>query len=168
MTNSDHERARELVLLREVEGISDGEALWLASHLDGCSECSALTEALELTSRALRAEPVMASVALVSATQARVRQRAAELRDQQARNFLIGISFCLGLLWSAGSALVGFRLSGWLADKIHVAAWIIAAGFVVFWLAPAVAIAIGLLAHHPLSDSARTDWLPARFKENLL
>ena len=88
----------------------------------------------------------------------RVRQRAAELRDQQARNFLIGISFCLGLLWSAGSAFVGFRLSGWLADKIHVASWIIAAGFVVFWLAPAVAIAVGLLAYHPLSRSTHSDW----------
>jgi hypothetical protein len=60
------------------------------------------------------------------------------------------------------------RLSGWLADKIHVAPWIIAAGFIVFWLAPAVLIAIGLLAHHPLSSSARTDWPAAFFKEDSL
>jgi hypothetical protein len=168
MMNSDHERARELVLLRDVEGISSSDAVWLASHLERCAECSGFEEELALAERALRAEPVMASSSLVSATQARVRQRAAELRDQQARNFLIGISFCLGLLWSAGSAFVGLKLSGWLGDKIHVAPWIIASGFVVFWLAPAVAIAVGLLVQHPLSDSARTDWLAARFKENLL
>lgn len=168
MTNSYHERARELVLLREVEGVSDGEAAWLASHLEGCAECSGFAKELALAERALRSIPVTASVSLVSATQMRVRQRAAELRDQQARNFLIGISFCLGLLWSAGSAFVGFRLSGWLADKIHVASWIIAAGFVVFWLAPAVAIAVGLLAYHPLSRSTHSDWWAARVKEDLL
>jgi len=168
MNGSDHERARELVLLREVEGIGDSDATWLASHLEGCAECSGLAEELELAERTLRGLPVTASVSLVTATQARVRQRAAELRDQQARNLLIGISFCLGLVWSAGSALAGLRLSGWLADKFHVAPWIIATGLVTFWLAPAVAIAIGLLAHHPLPDAARADWLAARFKENLL
>ena len=168
MNGSDHERARELVLLSDVEGISAGEDAWLASHLERCAECAGFAEELELTTRALRGVPVMANASLVSATQARVRQRAAELRDQQARNFLIGISFCLGLLWSAASAFIGLRLSGWLADKIHVAPWIIATGFVTFWLAPAAAIAIGLLVRHPLSDPARTDWLAERFKENLL
>lgn len=168
MTNSDHERAREFLLLHDIEGIRDSDATWLASHLESCSECSGFADALELTERTLRAEPVMASAALVSATQMCVRQRAAQLRDQQARNFLIGISFCLGLLWSAGSAFVGLKLSGWLADKIHVAPWIIAGAFVVFWLAPAVAMAIGLLVHHPLSNSARTDCLTARVKEELL
>ena len=168
MTNPDHERARELILLRDIEGISDSEARWLASHLAGCPECPGFAEELALAEQALRSVPVTAPISLVTATQARVRQRAAELRDQQARNFLIGISFCLGLFWSAGSAFVGLKLSGWLADKIHVASWIIATGFVGFWLAPAVAIAVGLLAHHPLSETARTDWLAARFKEDLL
>ncbi len=30
-------------------------------------------------------------------------------------------------------------MSGWLADKLHVAPWTVAAGLVVFWLAPAIA-----------------------------
>ncbi len=168
MTNSDHDRARELVLVRDVEGIGSGEAVWLATHLENCAECSGFAEGLELTQRALRSMPVTAPVSLVSATQTRIRQRAAELRDHRARTFLIGLSFCLGLLWSAGSAFIGLKLSSWLADKIHVAPWLIATGFVVFWLTPAVAIAIGLLAHHPLSNPARTDWLAMRFKEDLL
>ena len=168
MTTSDHDLARELLLVRDVEGIGSSQAVWLATHLESCAECSGFAEGLELTECALRSIPVTASVSLVSATQTRVRQRAAELHDQHARNFLIGISFCLGLLWSAGSAFIGLKLSSWLADKIHVAPWIVATGFVVFWLAPAVAIAIGLLAHHPLSNPARTDWLAMRFKEDLL
>jgi len=168
MTHPDHQRARELVLLRDIEGISGGEAAWLGSHLEACAECSGFAAEFEFTERLLRSMPVTAPVSLVSATQLRVRQRAAELRDHQARTFLIGISFCLGLLWSAGSAFLGLKLSGWLADKLHVAPWIIATGLLVFWLAPAIAIAIGLLAHHPLSNSARTDWLAARVKEDLL
>lgn len=168
MTNSDHERARELVLLRDIEGISETEAAWLASHLEVCTECSGFAEELVLAEGALRSMPVTAPVSLVSATQLRVRQREAELRDRQARNLLIGISFCLGLLWSAGAAFVGLKLSGWLADKIHVASWIVATGLVVFWLAPAIAIAVGLLAYHPFPNSARTDWLAARVKEDLL
>lgn len=168
MTNSDHQRAREFVLLRDIEGISDSDATWLAFHLEGCPECSDFAEQLVAAERALRSIPIIAPVSLVSATQMRVRQRAAELRDHQARTFLIGISFCLGLLWSAGSAFVGLRLSSWLADKLNMAPWIIATGFVVFWLAPAVAIAIGLLVHHPLSNRARADWLTASVKEDLL
>ena len=168
MTVSAHDRARELILLRGVEGIDDSDAVWLAAHLVDCAECSGFAEELALAERALRSMPVTAPVALVSATQMRVRQRAAELRDQQARNFLIGISFCLGLLWSAASAFVGLRLSGWLANKIHIAPWIIAGGFVMFWLAPAVVFAIGLLAQHPLSTSARSDWPAAFFKEDSL
>jgi hypothetical protein len=167
MTNSDHERARELVMLRDIEGVSEGDARWLDSHLLACPECFGFAEEFEVAERALRSMPVTAPVSLVSATQLRVRQRAAELRDQQARNFLIGISFCLGLLWSAGSAFVGLKLSGWLAEKIHVAPWLIATGLAVFWLAPAIAIAIGLLIKHPLARPPRADWLAARFEEDL-
>jgi hypothetical protein len=168
MTNSDHERARDLILLRDVERISDSDAGWLATHLESCGTCAAFAQKLELTAIELRSMPITATGSLVSATQLRVRRRAAELRDQQARTLLIGISFCLGLLWSAGSAFVGLRLSGWLADQLHVTPWIVATGLIVFWLAPAVAIAIGLLVHHPFSDSARTDWLAAHFKEDSL
>ncbi len=168
MTNSEHERARELVLMHDVEGMAESDGTWLESHLAACPDCAAFAEDLQLTSRFLRRMPVMASSSLVSSTQARVRQRAAELRDHQARVFLIGISFCLGLLWSAGSAFVGWKISGWLAERIHVAPLLISAAFVVFWLAPAIAIAVGLLIHHPLSSSARTDWLAARVKEELL
>jgi hypothetical protein len=168
MNGSKHERARDLLLSRDIEGVSKSDGMWLESHLVACTDCADFAGQLQLTSRALRSAPVMASSSLVSATQARVRKRASELRDQRARNFLVGISFCLGLLWSAGSAFVGLKLSGWLADKIHVAPWIIAGGLVIFWLAPAIAVAIGLLVQHPLSNPARTDWLAARIKEDLL
>jgi len=168
MNRSEHERACELLLMRDIEPVDESDSLWLDSHMKACVNCATFAEDLQLTARTLRSRPVMASSALVSSTQTRVRQRAAELRDQQARNFLIGISFCLGLLWSAASAFVGWKISGWLAERIHVAPLLVSAALVVFWLAPAIAIAVGLLVHHPLSSSARTDWLAARIKEDLL
>jgi anti-sigma factor RsiW len=162
MNRSEHERARDLVLTRDVEGIDESDRTWLESHVGACPECAAFAEDLHLTSRALRSIPVMASTSLVSSTQARVRQRAAELREQQARVFLIGISFGLGLLWSAGSAFVGWKISGWLAERIHVAPLIISAAFVVFWLAPAMVMAVAGLLYRPISHHAWPDWLAAR------
>ncbi len=144
MNGSDHDRARELVLLSDVEGLSNSEAVWLEAHLSGCAGCAAFAEELQLAARALRNMPVTASASLVMDTQARVRARAAELRDHEAKVFLIGISFCLGLLWSAGSAFAGWKISGWLAQQIHVAPWIIATGFVFFWLTPGIAMALAL------------------------
>ena len=166
MNASDHERARDLVLLRGIEGISAGDAKWLDSHLVECFECAAFAEELQLTTNALRSMPVTASSSLVGTTQARVRQHAADLRDREVRLFLIGISFCLGLLWSAGSMFIGWRLSAWLAERLHIAPWAIAAGVVIFWLAPAVAVAIAVLPRYPMSYPSRADWL-ARIEENL-
>ncbi len=158
MNHSDHERARELVLLRDVEGVSDSEALWLEAHLLGCEACAGFAEELQLTSRALHGMAATASASLVAATQAQVRQRAADLRDHEAKIFLIGISFALGLLWSAGSAFVGWKLSAWLAERIHIAQWAIASGFVIFWLAPAIAMALALLIRYrPVSHHVETD-----------
>ena len=151
MTRSDHERARELVLMQGVEDVSAGEGVWLESHLAACAECADFKEALELTSQAMRATPVLASSSLVSTTQARVRARAAELQDQQTRLYLIGISFCFGLLWSAGSMFLGWKLSGWLGERLHLEAWVIAAGLIVFWLLPAIAMAGVLLFHRRTS-----------------
>jgi hypothetical protein len=167
MNGPDHERARELVLMSEVEGLSNSEAVWLEAHLTGCADCSVFAEELQLTARALRNMPVTASASLVMDTQALVRARAAELRDHEAKLFLIGISFCLGLLWSAGSAFVGWKLSAWLAERIHVPQWAVAAGLVVFWLAPAVAMALAFMVEYrPISHHVRPDWtLPERSEE---
>ena len=168
MNGSDHERARELVLMSDVEEVSQQDALWLEAHLSGCADCSAFAEELRLAARALRNLPVTASASLVMDTQARVRARAAELRDREAKVFLIGISFCLGLLWSVGSAFVGWKLSGWLAERIHVAQWVIAAGLVIFWLTPAIAMAVAFMVQYrPPSRYVRSDWTMLEHSEEL-
>ena len=168
MNGSDHDRARELVLLGDVEGLSDSEAVWLEAHLSGCADCTGFAEELQLTARALRGMAATASSSLVATTQLRVRQRAVELRDHEAKVLLIGISFALGLLWSAGSAFVGWKLSAWLSQQIHVAPWIIAAGLVTFWLAPAIAMALALLIRYrPVSRYIGADWTLTEHYEEL-
>lgn len=159
MNGLAHERARELILYRDIEGISNSDALWLQAHLDECPNCDAFAGSLRLTAQSLRLVPTFASSTLVAATQARVRARAAELRDREARVFLIGVSFCLGLLWSAGSALLGWKLSSWLAQSLHIPAWIIASGLVLFWLLPAIAMGLVFLYYpRPLLDHPRATW----------
>ena len=147
MKVSDHERARDLVMLRDGEEGTAADAAWLDSHLLECSECASFAEALQLTTQTMRSTPVLASSSLVNATQARVRIRAAELQDQQNRYFLIGISFCLGVFWSAGSMFLGWKLSAWMAEQFHVATWVISAAFVLFWLLPAIGMAVLLVLH---------------------
>jgi hypothetical protein len=146
-------------MLRDVEGVSESDAVWLEKHLGECGECAGFAESLQMTAQMLRLTPISTSPALVSVTQSRVRERAEELREREARVFLIGISFCLGLVWSAGSALAGWKLSSWLAQSIHVPAWAVAAGLVVFWLLPA--IAMGLIFLHdprPFLPQGRATW----------
>jgi hypothetical protein len=167
VNRSDHERARDLILMQGVEKLSTTETAWLEGHLAECGECSDFAQALELTAQAMRRAPVLASSSLVSATQSRVRARAAELQDRRNRFFLIGISFSLGLLWSAGSMFLGWKLSGWLAERFHLAAWIIGAGIVLFWLLPAMAMAVVLLFHQqPALGTESALWLGVRSEED--
>lgn len=160
MNGNGHGRAIDLLTRRDVEGMSNAEEQWLEMHLQECEECAAFDRALNGTAHAVRAVTVVASASLVNATQRRVRARAAELQDQQNRLYLIGISFVLGLLWSAGSLFLGWKLSGWLAERLHAEAWVIAAGMVVFWLLPAIAMAMVLVFHQrPSVGAASALWL---------
>ncbi len=156
MTNHEHERAIDLITRRGVEGIGDSDSSWLDAHLAECSSCSSYDEGLHSASQVLRSMPVMASRSLVSTTQARLRARALELRERESRMFLIGISFCLGMLSSTASAWVWWKVGNWAVQLLGWPQSIVAPGVVLFWLLPAIAIAMLLtfiprtLLNHPL------------------
>lgn len=163
MNAFNHERARDLILMQGVEEMAGGDAAWLDAHLAECAECADFAETLQFASRAMRSTPVLAGSPLVSATQALVRARATELQDQQNRLYLIAISFALGLLWSAGTMFLGWRLSGWLAERFQVAAWTVGAAIVLFWLLPAAIMAVVLLFHHrPMLGPESALWMGVR------
>ena len=149
MNRNEHQRAIDLLTQRDVEGISAADARWLEAHLEQCQECTSFAVALNDTEQALRSFTLMAPVSLVETTRARVHARAQELREQQARAVLMGVSVCLGVLTSTLTAWIWWKCGAWVADKRGLPAGIIEPGVLLFWLLPAVAIAVLMVAMPP-------------------
>ena len=149
MTNHQHERAEELIMRRGAEEIAVTDGAWLESHLSQCSECAAFAESFEQTGAWLRSFSITASSSLVMVTQSRVRARAEQMREQQARTVLIAISFCVGVLASTASAWVWWRVGDWVVQLLGLPQSIVAPGVLLFWLLPAIAVAVLLLVLPP-------------------
>jgi len=114
MNPETHERARRLIDAVQVEGIAALEREWLEAHLAECAACQIRARANERALQALRQSTVRVDPALVSTTQARVRLRARELRENQMRMRTLwitcGLSWLLGAIGAA--ALAGHGLVG--------------------------------------------------------
>jgi anti-sigma factor RsiW len=157
MTNQEHERAIDLVTRRGVEDVAAPDAAWLESHLALCSECAEYAKAFEQTGQLLRSIAITANPVLVATTQARVRARAEQLREHQARVVLIAISFCIGVLSSTISAWLWWRFGSWLAARLSLPSSIVEPGIFVAWLLPAIVIAVAMLASsRPVLDRSVT------------
>jgi anti-sigma factor RsiW len=148
MTNHDHERALDLIMRRGTEDIAASEAAWLHAHLAACPECAQYAEDFDNTGRLLRATVILASPALVSKTQARVRAHALHLREQQTRTVLIAISFCLGAMLSAVSGWLWWKFGAWVAEHVGLSLAVVEPGVIFFLLLPAIAAA-GLMLAFP-------------------
>jgi len=149
MNGNEHQRAIELITQRDVEAISAADVGWLAAHLAECHECSSFASALGKAERALRSFSVTAPVSLVETTRARVHARAEQLREQQVRVVLMAVSFCLGVLTSTLTAWIWWRCGAWVADKLGLPSGIVEPGVLLFWLLPAVVIAVLLVTFPP-------------------
>ena len=155
MSSNDHERAADLLTERAVEGIERADESWLQQHLAGCEECSGYANVLGLTRQALCSIPVTASDELVSATKARVRIRALEMREQVARTALVSISVLIGAAISSVSLYYAWPLVRWLETNFQVPAIIAEPGFVVAWFMPMMMAAAFLAAFRSQSQAAR-------------
>ena len=149
MNGHEHGRAIDLLSQREVEGIAEADARWLELHLAECEDCAKYELALSDAERAVRSFTVMASGALIESTRSRVLARAEQLREQQSRTVLIGVSFCLGVLTSTFTAWVWWKCGAWVADKLGLPSGIVEPGVLLFWLLPAIVIAVLLVAFPP-------------------
>jgi anti-sigma factor RsiW len=149
-----HERACRLIDAWQVEGISAADREWLDAHLAECTACQAKSSANERALRVLRSNSLIVDPALVSTTQARVRWRARELRENQARLRALWIS--CGLSWLLGTltAPLLWQAMAWLGRRFEVsqAIWIMA--FVVVWLAPATVVGALVAWRHSHASSA--------------
>ena len=94
----------------------------------------------------MRAIPVAAELSLVSTTQRMVRRRALELQRQRERMWLVAVSctvVTLCALLSTVALWLGFE---WLGARAQLASSVWQAGFLVFFVMPALVVAIMLLA----------------------
>jgi hypothetical protein len=150
MTESLHERARELIALAGVKDtgkdFSDGQEIWLRAHLGECVACRDYAERAGLAVRALRSQPLAADSALVRTTQMRVRSRALELRQQQERMWLVYLSCLFVGLSAALTTPVSWRAFEWMGVWAGVSSWIWQAGFTFFWIVPPLVVSALLLA----------------------
>jgi predicted anti-sigma-YlaC factor YlaD len=147
MTGSVHEQARELIALTGGQDLSGVQQSWLRAHLQECAPCSDYAEAVGRTVSALRSWPLAADFALVQATQLRVRSRAFELRQQQARTRLVFLSCILVGLSAAITTPLFWRAFAWIGVNAGISNWVWQAGFAFFWIAPALVVSAFFIAH---------------------
>jgi hypothetical protein len=149
MNDTEHGRAIDLLTRRDVEGIADADAQWLEMHLQECEDCAGFDRAMSGVAQAVRSVTVMASAGLVESTRARVHLRAEQLRERQSRTMLIAVSFCLGVLTSTLTAWLWWKSGAWIAQKLGLPSGIVEPGVLLFWLLPAVAIALVMVIIPP-------------------
>jgi hypothetical protein len=94
----------------------------------------------------LRSLPLAADSRLVRATQMRVRFHASRLRETRERLWLVGMA-CLGVGLSASLTVpILWRLFAWMGERAGVSTVVWQAGFIFFFIAPALVAGLMLLA----------------------
>lgn len=145
MTRDPHQQAQELIACRG-DGLTEAQRAWLQAHLASCDSCRDYAEAADQLVRALRSVPIAADPALVRATQLRARLHAHKLQQQQERMWLIWISCAVVTLSTALTTPLLWQGFAWLGAWIQVPDLLWQAGFVAFWIAPALAASVLLAA----------------------
>jgi predicted anti-sigma-YlaC factor YlaD len=144
MTRNVHDEARELIAAGN--GLPDPQHAWRRAHLDECEACRHYAEASDDVVRTLRSLPVAADARLVRATQMRVRFHAGRLRETRERMWLVGMA-CLGVGLSATLTIpLLWRLFAWMGGRIGVSTLVWQASFMFFFVAPALAVSVLLVA----------------------
>ncbi len=126
MTQSTHEKARELIALAGANDrtndndLSAAQQTWLRTHLEECAACRDYADGAGRVVRALRSQPVAADFALVQTTQVRVRSRALELRRQRERLWVICVCCIAVTLVTASTTAALWRGFAWLGQQARL------------------------------------------------
>jgi predicted anti-sigma-YlaC factor YlaD len=149
MNHTEHQRAVDLATESGIEGLTAADASWLQAHLSECSQCAAYAESLGWAQQALRSMAVVASPELVAATQARVRIRALELRERNARIAMLALSSLFCVLSSGASVWALLRGVEWLQARYNPATGWVESGVVLSWFLPATLVGVFLIVLRP-------------------
>ena len=138
-----HRQARQLIALGDE--VSEEQQSELRSHLDQCEACRQYAEGVSGVVRVLRSAPLAADQRLVRATQMRVRFHAARLRQTRERMWFMAIA-CLGVGLSATLTIpYVWRFFEWIGEWAELPALVWEAGFVVFFVTPALVAGVTLV-----------------------
>jgi hypothetical protein len=146
MTPADHQRARQIIALTSAADDPSADQTWLRAHLTHCADCRAHASVATQMIVALQSDFLLPDFALMRATQARLHARAAELRHQRDRRWMI-VSACLFVGLSAAiTTPFLWRAFAWMGlhAGVPTPAW--EAAFTVFWFAPALVAGVILVA----------------------
>jgi anti-sigma factor RsiW len=157
MSAKSHQRAEHLIAQERVEEISVAEREWLERHLEECAACARSARRTEQALRSLRSLSVPIPVALTSRTQLRVRLRAQELRAEEPR-WLLWLA--CGASWAFGAATAPYlwRALEWVGHRTGVPNLLWQMGFALWWVLPAIIVAVVLLFRNAGQASDRT-WM---------
>ncbi|HUI40435.1 MAG TPA: hypothetical protein VL523_00550 [Terriglobia bacterium] len=141
-TQDLHERARRLVDVERVEGLATEERRWLQDHLAACETCAAWAQSADAALRAFKSVSVALPPALAASARFRVRERAAELKQQRARNAALIAGCALSWLLGVASAPLVWKLCAWLGSAFGLPRIVWELGFAAWWFVPASAAAL--------------------------
>lgn len=145
MKRDIHEEAREL--LAAGDALRNEEQGRLRAHLDECASCRQYAERTNEVIRGMRALPLAADARLVRVTQMRVRFHASRMQESRERLWLVGAA-CLAVGLSATLTIpLLWRLFAWIGAWAGVSSVVWQAGFVAFWVIPALVVGALLAAH---------------------
>ncbi len=136
MNEDVHERARRLIDMERVEGLTPADRSWLADHLAACEMCAGSAAQTEAALRALRTASVSLPRGLAASAQLIVRRRAEELRAQHARNVALVIGCTLSWVIGVASAPLVWKVCAWLGATLDLPRVVWVLGFVTWWFVP--------------------------------
>lgn len=145
MNEDLHKRAQRLIDKQRVEGLSAGEQKLLEEHLAGCEACAGRARSTDAALRALASVSIAVPAGLASATSLRVRERAAELKQERLRNAALIAGCAVSWLVGVASAPLVWKIFAWLGATFDLPRAVWLTGFALWWFVPAGAAVLLIL-----------------------
>jgi hypothetical protein len=138
MNENLHARAEKLIAQERIEGISESERGWLATHLRECTNCAQVAQQTNEALRTLRAMPIPLPRGLAARTQFRVQLRAQEMREREPKRRLLWIMCAMS--WALGIATAPYvwHAFEWAGGRLGLPRLIWEMGFGLWWTIPAL------------------------------
>jgi len=152
MNETNHERARKLLLAALIEDIAPTEREWLEGHLEGCVECAKEADALAAAVGSIQSFPVTASRELVQRTRNLVHMRAEQLAAMRPRSAPLWIATVISSFCMIATAPYVWSVFSWFGRMAHVPVVLPEIGFLMWWFLPATVLAAAAAWRHRHSD----------------